>query len=107
MSTSNVVRTSLADNGEGLPIYRPSTVQKVTISGTSAAVSNAFGASTGAVRIVSTTDCYYTVAASPTATVTDHYLPAATIEHILVEPGEKIAFIQSSTGGIATVSELE
>lgn len=86
--------------------FRPGTTQTVTISGTSAAVSNAFGSSTHTIRIVSTTNCHYTLAGTPTATTSHPYLPAGAIEYIDVSPGEKIAFIQNAAGGTAYVTEV-
>lgn len=89
--------------GFAIQALKPGTVQTVSISGTSAAVSTAF---TGTViRVVSTTPCHYHVAASPTATTSLSYLPAFTIEYLRVSPGDKIAFIQNAASGTAYVTE--
>lgn len=84
---------------------RPSTVQTVSISGTSAATSNAVGSETRVIRIIATTACHYIIGASPTATTSDTYLPANTFEYIKINPGEKIAFIQNAASGTAYVTE--
>ena len=86
--------------------YRLATVQVVTISGTSAPVTNAFGSQTYAVRVVADTDSYITFGASPTATTSDVLLPANTVEYFTVTPGQKIAFIQKTAGGLGNVTEL-
>lgn len=87
--------------------YRIGTVQAVTISGTSAPVTNAFGAQTVVVRIVSTTDCYLTFAASPTATSSHSILPAFWPEYFTVTPGQKVALLQVTAGGSASVTEMD
>lgn len=87
-------------------VYRPGTTQKVTVSDTSAAVSNAFGSGIHKLRIVSDTDCHFVLGASPTATTSDPYLPADTVEYITVSQGEKIAFLQDSAGGNAYATEV-
>lgn len=87
-------------------VYRPIRTQTVSISGTSAATSNAVGSGIRIVRLVSTTDCHYTVAQSPTATTSDPFLPANTVEYISIHEGEKVAFIQNSASGTGYVTEM-
>lgn len=84
------------------------TSQNVTVSGTSAAVTNAFAATTGDIRVVSTTNCWIAIGASPTATTGagSSYLPAGAIEYFHVTGGQKIAAIQDSAGGTLNVSEM-
>lgn len=89
-----------------MSIFRPVTSQSVTVDGTSAAVSNAFGGSITVLRIASTTACHYALGTSPTAVATDTLLPAGEIEYIKVVPGEKIAFIQNAAGGTAIATEM-
>lgn len=89
--------------GHIVQAMKPGTVQKVTISGTSAATSTAFVGTV--IRVVSTTPCHFTVGTSPTATTSLSYLPAFVVEYLRVDPGDKIAFIQASAGGFATVTE--
>lgn len=87
-------------------VYRPGTTQTVTVGAASAATSNAFGSGIHKLRIVSTTACHFVLGASPTATTSDPYLPADTVEYITVSQGEKIAFIQNSAGGTAYATEV-
>lgn len=92
--------------GAGVPTMRPGTVQTVSVSGSSAAVSNGFGNLISVIRVVSTTNCHYKLGPSPSATTSDTYLPSGVVEFIRVIKGEKIAFIQSSTAGTAYVTEM-
>ena len=85
---------------------RPTTTQKVTISGTSAATSNAFATGAMFVRLVSTTDCHVEFAGTPTATTSSLYLPAEEIEIFKVSPGQKVAGIQATGGGHLYVTEM-
>jgi hypothetical protein len=89
-----------------IPALKPVTTQTVSISGTSAATSNAVGSNTTVVRIISDTACHYVIGASPTATTSSPYLPANVFEYVRVTPGvDKVAFIQSASSGSAYVSE--
>jgi len=85
---------------------RPTTTQTVTVGAVSAATTNAVAVSTTAVRLISTTNCFYKVGATPTATTGDVFLPANVIEYIrVVGNSDKIAVIQASGGGTLYVSE--
>lgn len=96
---------ALAPGGHAFQALTPGTVQTVTISGTSAATSSTF--SSEVVRVVSTTNCHYHMAASPTATTSLSYLPLGEIEYLRCIPGvSKLAFIQNSAGGTAYVTEM-
>lgn len=106
MSNSLYVRTPLSHNGTAIQAAKPGTVQKVSVASASAATTNAFGASTSLVRVAVSTDCYVVFAASPTATTSDTFLPAGSVEYFLVEPGEKAAFIRNTADGVATVTEM-
>lgn len=86
--------------------YRPSTTQSKAYTGTSAAVTNAFGSQTYRVRLWATTDCHVVFAGSPTATTSDMPLTARVPEYFSVNPGEKVAAIQDSAGGTLYVTEL-
>lgn len=78
----------------------------ITVSGTSAP-SAAFGTETYAIRIASSTACYYNVGdGTPVATTATAWFPANWIEYILVNPGQKVAFLQQTAGGVASVTEL-
>lgn len=82
----------------------PDAVQILSYTGT-ADTSDAFSAGTNLIRIVSTTACHVKVAAGPTATTSDMYLPADVVDHIVVAEGQKISAIQASAGGDLSVSE--
>lgn len=89
-------------------IMRPDTAQEITVAGTSATHTNAFGSQTHVVRLSGTTALRYAVGApaSVAATATSTYLPAGVIEYIQVRPGEKVAAIQESAGGKLSVTEM-
>lgn len=85
------------------------TVQSITVAGTSAQ-SSAVGATTNRVVIVSTTNCWVALGSNPTAaahTAGSFYLAAGAQSYpIKVTPGvTKIAIIQDSAGGYASVIE--
>ena len=80
---------------------RNGTTQAVAYTGTAAA-SNAFGTQSRQIRIVANSACHYSIGTSPTATVTDAFLPASWVEYRSVTPGQKISAIQAATGGLVT-----
>ena len=86
--------------------YYPRTTQSVAYTASSAATTNAVGSQIYAVRLVSTSDSHYALGESPTATTSDPYLPADTIEIISIKPGQKVAFIRNTADGTAYVTEL-
>lgn len=80
--------------------------QAVAISGTSAQ-SATLSADCVVVRIVSTTDCFVSVGASPTAVAdTTMFLPAYTVDYIKVSPGQKIAGIYLAASGTLYITEM-
>lgn len=87
------------------PAFAVVSNENVAYTGTAAA-SAAFSSGIHHIRLSATTACYYKLGANPTATSSDTYLPANVIEIIRVNPGQKIAFIQVSTGGTASVSQM-
>lgn len=89
-----------------IPAYTLGTVQKVAVAAASAAITNAVASTTEVIRVAVNTDCYMKIAASPTATTSDHFLPAGTVEYFQITPGHKVAFIRNTADGVATVSEL-
>lgn len=81
--------------------------QVVTVAGSSAAIATALGSQTNQVRVVSTTACHVAVGGSAVAaTTSDAYMPAGIVEYFTVSPGQKLAFIQSASGGYAYVTEV-
>jgi hypothetical protein len=79
--------------------------ENVAYTGT-AGQSAAFASGIHAIRICSSTAAYYKIGGNPTATSSDTYLPADEIEYLIVNPGQKISFLQVSTGGTASISQL-
>jgi hypothetical protein len=79
--------------------------EKVSYTGT-AGQSAAIASGIHHVRLVATSDCHYLIGANPTATSSDTYLPADTIEKIRVNQGEKISVVQNSAGGDAFITSL-
>ena len=73
---------------------------------TSAAIDNAVGAQTRMVRVVVTSAAHIAIGTSPTATTSDPYMPANVPEVFLINPGEKVAAVQVSSGGNLHVTEL-
>ena len=80
--------------------------QTISVSGTSAATSTAFGDNTTIVRLVSTTDCHLRFGTSPTATTSNMMLPANVVEYFKVTPGVKLAAIQRLASGTLYVTEM-
>ena len=88
--------------------FKVDTTQTVAVGASSAASSNAVGAQTNEIRIVTTVDAYVEMnAASPTAASTSIIVPAFTVEYFKVTPSTKVAFLRvGSTTGTARVTEL-
>ena len=87
----------------------PSTSQTVSVSSSSAATTNALAKSTVVVRLISTTNCFVKIGTgTPTAAVTDMFLPAFTAEYFRVNGNDtiKIAAIQLSASGSLYVTEM-
>ena len=87
----------------------PSTTQTVSISGTSAATSNALSKNTVVIRVLATTACFIKIGTStPTATSADMPLAANIPEYFRVNGNEtlKVAGIQISSGGSLYVTEM-
>lgn len=84
---------------------RNGTTQAVAYTGTSAAASNAFGAQTYQVRVVSDSACHYAIGDGAQTSTTDFpFLPANTVEYVTVTPGQRIAAIRAATGGLVTAT---
>jgi hypothetical protein len=71
----------------------------------SVAITNAFGPETWQLRLVADSGCCYRVGdGAQTASVADSYLPANTIEYVIVSPGQRIAAIKAATEGLVTAT---
>jgi hypothetical protein len=61
------------------------------------------------IRLVSTSDCWVSFGANPTAAiagVASILLPSGVPEYFWVYPGEKVAVIQNSAAGSLNVAEM-
>ena len=76
---------------------RPTTVQMVTLSGSTSTQSSAFGSQSEYVRICSNADVHILFGANPTATANSIFIPADEPEIFKISPGEKVAIITTST----------
>ena len=79
--------------------------QNVAYSTTAGTITNALGAQTYKVRVVTTTDAFITTDGT-TATAAGAYLPALAVEYFTVSPGQKVSAIQVSAGGTLYVTEI-
>ena len=85
------------------------TTQTISVTNTSAAVTNAFSDSTTHVRVVSTVPCHIIFGASPTATTSTTYIPGNHVEYFKVTDAAntKMAAIRSgSVDGTLYVTEF-
>jgi hypothetical protein len=71
------------------------TSQAITF--TSATLSSAFNEATKLIRIVSDTQCYIEVGASPTATANSMLVPAFSVEYFGVTAGDKVSIYDGVT----------
>ena len=86
--------------------YSPGTTTNFTPSGSSQATA-AVGNTTSIVRVSTTEAIYVAIAANPTATSSDLMIPGGGTEFFAVVPGtSKVAVLQVSTSGVASVTEL-
>ena len=90
-------------NAKPIQVLRPTTVSVVSLSG-SAASAPATAAGIRVARIVSDTDCFYSVPG--TATTSSSYLPANAIEYIHVFTGDTVSVITSSSSGSAYITSM-
>jgi hypothetical protein len=71
----------------------------------SVAITNAFGPETFQLRLVADSACCYRIGdGAQTATSADTYLPANTIEYVIVSPGQRISAIKAPTNGLVTAT---
>lgn len=68
-------------------------------------IANAFGAGTYQLRLVANSACCYRIGDGvQTATIADTFLPANTIDYVIVSPGQRIAAIKAATNGNVTAT---
>ena len=80
--------------------------QSVSYTGTAGTISNAIGDGVMKVRVVVTSAAYIKIGKSPTATSSDVYMPADSVEYFTVMAGEKVSAIQVSDSGTLHVTEI-
>ena len=90
-------------NAKPIQVLRPTTVSVVSLSG-SAASATATAAGIRVARIVSDTDCFYSV--TGTATTSSSYLPANAIEYVHVYTGDTVSVITSGSSGSAYITSM-
>jgi hypothetical protein len=80
-------------------------VTQVIAFDASAAIANAFGTETYQLRLAADSACCYRVGdGAQTATTADIFLPANTIEHVIVSPGQRLSAIKAATNGLVTAT---
>ena len=84
-----------------IQVLRPGDAQTVSVSGTAASSTSLTQRVT---RIIATVNVHISV--EGTATTSDYFLPANTIEYIHTYNGDTISFITDGTSGTAYVSEM-
>ena|ERR1700750_396937 len=71
----------------------------------SVAITNAFGPETWQLRLVADSACCYRIGdGAQTATSADSFLPANTIEYVIVSPGQRISAIKAATNGLVSAT---
>ena len=71
----------------------------------SVAIANAFGSQTYQLRLVANAACCFRIGdGAQTATNTDCFLPANTIQYVVVNPGQRISAIKAATNGLVTAT---
>jgi hypothetical protein len=58
------------------------------------------------IRLVATTDCHVEILASASATTSDMFLPANTVEYFHVKDGERVSVVQNASGGNLYVTTM-
>jgi hypothetical protein len=86
------------------PSSRIGTTQTVAFDA-SAAIANAFGPETYQLRLVANAACCYRIGDGvQTATAADAFLPANTIEHVIVSPGQRLSAIKAASNGLVAAT---
>jgi hypothetical protein len=71
----------------------------------SVAIANVFGPETYQIRLVADSACCYRIGdGAQTATTADTFLPANTIDHVIVSPGQSISAIKAASNGLVTAT---
>ncbi len=71
----------------------------------SAAIANPFAVETYQLRLVANSACCYRIGdGAQIATSADPFLPANTVEYVIVSPGQRISAIKAATNGLVTAT---
>jgi hypothetical protein len=71
----------------------------------SVVIANVFGPETYQIRLVADSACCYRIGdGAQTATTADTFLPANTIDHVIVSPGQSISAINAASNGLVTAT---
>ena len=85
----------------------PGTAQQISVTATSARNATAFAATTAAIAVYTTKDCFIrTGGSSVTAANTDHFLPAGFYTTLALKGDTYLAATSNGTNGTLYVSEL-
>jgi hypothetical protein len=85
---------------------RPTTTQTISYTVASAAAANPFGSETYLVRLVANSACHVRIGdGAQTATTADPFLPANWETYFAVTPGQRVAAVRASTGGLVTATD--
>ena len=86
------------------PSSRNGTTQTIAFDA-SVAIANSFGPETYQLRLVADSACCYRIGdGAQTATTADPFLPANTIEYVIVSPGQRISVIKAASNGLVTAT---
>lgn len=98
-----MTKLALDGNAKPIQVLRPESTTVLSVSGT-AADSSAITGDVRVIRLVSTVDCFYTLNA--TATTSDVFLPANSIEYIHIYDRDYVSVITGGTTGSTYVTEM-
>jgi hypothetical protein len=86
------------------PASRVGATQTIAFD-SSVAIANAFGTETYQLRLVSNSACCFRIGdGAQTATTADPFLPANTVQYVIVNPGQRISAIKAATNGLVTAT---
>jgi hypothetical protein len=97
-------KMAIDSNSKPIQVLRPNSTDTVSITASSAQ-STAISAGCRVLRLVSDTDCHYTLT-SGTATTSDVFLPSLAVEYVHVYEGDQVAVIRNAADGTLYVTEM-
>jgi len=90
--------TQLTDDS-GIPIQGALELGSTTVVAYTGTAATSAALTGRVLRVVATTACFIKTGSNPTATTSDAYLPANTIQLLKIDDQDKISAIQLSSGG--------